>query len=219
MKLILHIMIALNVLSFGWFSYKASFSEAGKGEFQVASMGVKMLRLLDEREYIKDVSAHVQNQTESVSMCHTIGPFKNHDVARELVTELKEFGREGNIRTNERKVKYSYWVYLKSMPGAELDKSIAKLEANGVEDYHRNGRNELSLGMYSGIKSATKRQKNIAALGFSPLVGPLYRTEPQYWVDVTDTNPSMLTNEAWDSYLTGIPDNQLTSTKCNFIKT
>ena len=217
MRLMLHIMIALNALSFAWFSYQESFPESGSSEFQAVSRGVKMIRLVNERELIKDVAVPVQNQTRSVGMCHTIGPLKNHDSARDVVAEIKELGREGSIRTDKRKVEYSYWVYLKSMPDDELDKTIARLEENDVRDYHRNDRNELSLGMYNGIKSATRRQVSIAALGFSPLVGPLYRTEIQYWVDIADMNHNMLTDDDWESYLAEYPGNQRKSVRCDLI--
>lgn len=217
MRFILYLMIALNILAFGWFSYKDSVSEEEKGEFQAASGGVKMLRLLNERGHIKDVSAHIHNETESVGMCHTIGPLKNHDSARDVVAELSDLGREGNIRIDNRKVQYAYWVYLDSMPNEELEIIIAGLEANGIKDYYKNASNKLSLGIYNGIQGAKQRQLNIAALGYSPLVGPLYRTETQYWIDVADMNYNTLAEDAWTSYLSGYPDIQRKSVRCDLI--
>ena len=216
MRFILYLMIALNVLTFGWFSYKESFSEAAN-EFQAASKGVKMLRLLNEREYIQDVSAHIHKKTESVGMCHTIGPLKNLDSARDVLAELRGLGREGNIRTDKQKVKYAYWVYLESMPDDALVKIIAELEVNGIKDYHPNNQNEVSLGIYNGIQGAKQRKLNIAALGYSPMVGPLYRTQTQYWIDVADVNYNTLTDGAWKSYLAKHPDIQRKSVKCDLI--
>ena len=212
-------MIALNVLGFAWFSYQESLSGPGRSEFQAVSRGVMMLRLVNEQKLIKDVSARVHNQTGSVGMCHTIGPLENRDSAREVVAEIKELGRKGSIRTDKRKVKYAYWVYLKSMPDDELDKVIARLETNGIKDHYRNDRNELSLGMYNGIQSATTRQMNIAALGFSPLVGPLYRTRIQYWIDIADMNYNMPADDGWKSYLAEYPDSQRKSVKCDLVNT
>jgi len=210
-------MIALNVLTFGWFSYKESFSEAEKGEFQAATKGVKMLRLLNEREYIKDVSARIDNKAESVSICHTIGPLNNRDSARDIVAELGELGRDGNLRTDKQKVQYAYWVYLESMPDDELDRIIVELEANDSKDYHKNDRNELSLGIYNGFQGAKQQQHNIAALGYSPLVGPMYRTVTQYWIDVADMNYNTLNDDAWKIYLDGYPEVQRKSAKCELI--
>ena len=217
MRFILYLMIALNVLTFGWFSYKESFSEAEKGEFQAATKGVKMLRLLNEREYIKDVSARIDNKAESVSICHTIGPLNNRDSARDIVAELGELGRDGNLRTDKQKVQYAYWVYLESMPDDELDRIIVELEANDSKDYHKNDRNELSLGIYNGFQGAKQQQHNIAALGYSPLVGPMYRTVTQYWIDVADMNYNTLNDDAWKIYLDGYPEVQRKSAKCELI--
>jgi hypothetical protein len=210
-------MVAMNVLAFGWFNYQESFSEPEKRQFQAASRGVKMLRLLNEREPIMDVSVHVQDQTGTVDICHTIGPLKDHELVRDVVAGMKRLGREGNVRIDRQKVKYAYWVYLKSTTDVELEKIIKDLVTNGITDYHRNDRNELSLGIYNGIQGAKRRQMDIAEFGYSPLVGPLYRTETQYWIEVADTNYSFHKDDAWDSYLAQYPDTQRKSTKCDLV--
>jgi hypothetical protein len=217
MKMILYLMITLNLLTFGWYGYKETVSVSEKGEFQATSKGVKMLRLLNEREHIKDVSAHIHNRTEPLGMCHTIGPLNNHDSAHGVVAAIRKLGMGVNIRTDKKKVQYAYWVYLESMPDDELENIITEMEENGIKDYHRNDRNELSLGIYNGIQGARQRQLRIAALGYSPLVGPLYRTVTQYWIDVADMNNSALTDEAWKSYLGGYPDIQRESVRCEII--
>ena len=219
MKQILHLMIALNLLTLGWFSFTESFSEAEKGPFQAASRGVKMLSLLYEREYIKDIYTHMHKNSETAGMCHTIGPLKNQDSARDVVAKLREIGREGNIRADKQKVQYAYWVYLESMPDNELNGIIADLESNGIRDYHQNDRKQLSLGIYNGIQGAKQRQLNISTLGYSPLVGPLYRKETQYWIDVVDMNYTTLTDYEWNSSLAGYPDKHINSVKCELINT
>jgi hypothetical protein len=204
-------------LTFGWLSYKESFFEAEKEGFQAASKGVKRLRLLNERENIKDVSAHIHNKAGSQGMCHTIGPLKHRDMARDIVAGLRKLGKEGSIRTDKQKVQYAHWVYLESMPDDELDRIIVELEANDSKDYHKNDRNELSLGIYNGFQGDKQQQHNIAALGYSPLVGPMYRTVTQYWIDVADMNYNTLNDDAWKIYLDGYPEVQRKSAKCELI--
>jgi len=217
MKLILYLMIILNVLTFGWFSYKGMNSVADKAEFQAATRGVKKLRLLNERGNIKDASAHIYNRNESAGMCHTIGPLENHDAARGIVALLRKQGRESSIRADKQKVQYAYWVYLESMPDNELEQTVAEMKSSGIEDYHQNNRNELSLGIYNGIQGARQRQRRIAALGYSPLVGPLYRTQTYYWIDVADMSHAAITDDVWKSYLGEYPDIHRKSVKCQFI--
>ena len=217
MKQILYFMIALNVLTFGWFSYKETISEAEKEEFKATTSGVKKLRLLSEREHFQDVSAHIYGRKESAGLCHTIGPIENRDTARGIVAALGKTGKEGNIRADRQKVQYAYWVYLESMPDTELEKTVAEMKSSGIKDYHQNNLNELSLGIYNGMQAALQRQRSIAALGYSPLVGPLYRTETRYWIDVADMNRAALTDDAWKSYLGEYPDLHRKSVKCELI--
>ena len=88
MRFILYLMIALNVLTFGWFSYKETFLVTEKGEFQAVAKGVKQRILLNERGYINNGSARIHNKAVSVGMCHTIGPLKHRDSALDIVAEL-----------------------------------------------------------------------------------------------------------------------------------
>ena len=216
MKWIMQILILVNLLTFAWYNfYQESFTEAEEKEFPEVPKGVKTLHLLSEREPVMDVSEHAQNQPRTVSICHTFGPLNNHDMALDVLADIEELGREGNVRTDKQKVNYAYWVYLESMPVEELEKAIQALEANGIKDYHRNDRNELSLGIFEEINHAKRRQINIAALGFTPLVGPLYRKETRYWVDVTDMHFRFHTDDAWESYVALYPDNQHESTRCD----
>jgi hypothetical protein len=210
-------MIALNLLTFIWFSYQESFSEPGKMEHQVTSKGVKMLRLLSEREPIRDVSLPVKGHAETMAMCHIIGPFNKRDLARNVLAEIEGFGREGSLRHDKKKMKYAYWVYLESMPEDVLVRTIEELEAQQVTDYHRNNLNELSLGMYSDIQGAERRKMDIAALGYIPLIGSLYRTQIDYWIDVTDMYNRKHTDDAWETYLSRFPHSQRKSTRCDLI--
>jgi hypothetical protein len=211
------IMVLLNILTFACFSYKESITGSEACENYALPEGVKTLRLLGEQVSIKDVSIDAKNQSQVVSICHTFGPLNNHDMALDVLADIEELGREGNVHTDEQKVKYAYWVYLEPMPIEELEKAIQALEANGIKDYHRNVRNQLSLGIYKGMIHAKRRQLNIAALGFSPLMGPLYRTEKIYWIDVTDMHFRFHTDDAWESYVARYPDSQHESTRCDLI--
>ena len=218
MKWTMQIMILVNLLTFAWYNiYPESYTEAAKKEFHELPKDVKILRLLSEREYIKDVAVHTQSQTKPVSMCHTIGPMKDYESARGVLSEIEGLGREAAVRPDRQKVKYAYWVYLKSMPDDELEKVIEDLEANGIRDYHQNGRNELSLGMYNDIQDAKRQQINIAALGYSPLVGPLYRTEIQYWIDVADVSDRFHADDVLKIYLDRYADGQHKSKRCDHI--
>ena len=218
MNWIMQIMIVLNLLTFAWFNfYQESYPVAEKIEYPDVPKGVKTLRLLSEREPIMDVALHGQNQTELDGICYTVGPFKDLEAAEGAVADMASIDRDGTVRIDNRKIRIGYWVHFESQPTQEIDNIIRVLKSNGIKDYHRNARNELSLGIYNGIQSANRRQQSIAELGFSPLVGPLYRDRPLYWVDVAELKHNRLTDEAWDSYMVKYPDIKRESLVCDLI--
>lgn len=217
MRLILPILVLCNLTTFAWFSHQESTSEPAPREVHAVPEGINTLRLLSEQSSIKDVSVSGKNQPEIVSICHTFGPIERHELALDVLAEIEGLGRAGSIRGDKHKVQYAYWVYLEAIPPERLNSVIQALEADGIKDYHRNDRNQLSLGIYKGMIHAKRRQLNIAALGFSPLMGPLYRTEKIYWVDVTDMHFRFHTDDAWESYVARYPDSQHESTRCDLI--
>ena len=218
MRWIMQFMILVNLLTFAWFNYyQESYTEAEKKEFPEVPKGVKTIRLLSEREPIMDVAVHVQDQSESDGICYTIGSFKDLEAAEGAVADMASIGRDGSIRIDNKKVKIGYWVYFESRPTQDLENITQVLKSNGIKDYHRNARNELSLGIYNRIKSVKRHQQSIAELGYSPVVGPLYRNQTLYWIDVAELKRNMLTNETWDSYMAKYPDSERKSLECDLI--
>jgi hypothetical protein len=213
-------MILVNILTFAWFNfYQESYNEAGKKEFPEVPKGVKTIRLLSEHEPIMDVAAHVQDQPETDGVCYTIGPFRNLEAAEGAVADMASIGRTGTIRIDNQKVKKGYWVYFKSQPARDLENIIQVLKKNGIRDYHKNARNELSLGIYNGIQSAKRRQQSIAELGYSPAMGPLLRDQTRYWIDVAELKHNILTDESWDRYMAKYPGSRRKSSGCDLINT
>ena len=216
MRWVMYIMVVANLFAFVWFSHhQESHPGNQKSRDHATPDGVKTIRLLRESEAITDVAVRTQNPPEPVGVCHTIGPFKDHEMADDAVAVIRNLGREGAVRLDKEKVKTGYWVYIKSKSSKEVNNIILGLESKGFKDYHKNERNELSLGFFRGPQDARRRQKRIAALGYSPLVGPRYRYSTFYWVDVAEMKSNMLSDEAWDNYLTRYPDSQRKSVKCD----
>ena len=151
---------------------------------------------------------------QPVDVCQTIGPFKDRTASDSVVAWLKERGKEGSVRSGKVNVRIGYWVYLKSMPATEAGRIMQELKDKGVKDYNQNARNEISLGIYVKQQIAIRRQKSMEALGYTPLVKPLYRNRTRYWVDVRETEADMLSAEEWDLHLVNTPDSRRESMAC-----
>jgi hypothetical protein len=151
---------------------------------------------------------------QPMDVCQTVGPFKNRTASDPVVTWLRERGREGSVRSGKVDVRIGYWVYLKSMPATEAGRMMQELKNKGVEDYNQNAQNEISLGIYVKQQIAARRQKSIEALGYTPLVKPLYRNRIRYWVDVRETEADMLSAKEWDLQLANTPDSRREPMAC-----
>jgi len=145
---------------------------------------------------------------QPVDVCQTVGPFKDRTASDPVVTWLEERGREVSVRSRKVNVRIGYWVYLNSMLATEAGRIMQELKNKDVKDYNQNTRNEISLGIYVKQQIAERRQKSIEALGYTPLVKPLYRNRLRYWVDVRETEADMLSAEEWDLHLTTTPDSR-----------
>lgn len=153
-------------------------------------------------------------QPQPVAACQTVGPFKGRTASDPVVTWLEERGREVSVRSGKVNVRIGYWVYLHSMLATEAVRIMQELKNKGVKDYNQNDRNEISLGIYVKQQIAERRQKSIEALGYTPLVKPLYRDRIRYWVDVRETEADMLSAEEWDLHLANTPDSRRESMAC-----
>jgi hypothetical protein len=221
MKWILYIFLAANLLTFAWFSLHPELrSVSREPPAHVATpKGVNMIRLLNEHDPVTAVAAGTPLRPEAAGMCQSIGPFRDHEMADNALAVIDELGGEGTVRSATQKVKTGYWVYLDSMREQEVERIIDELKKKGIKDYHKTGRNELSLGIYNGLRSAERRRKRIAALGYAPILGPLYRNQTRYWVDVAEMKTRLLADDTWDSLLSAFPGSQRQSTECDLVNT
>ena len=218
MKWILNALVVTNLLMFGWFSqHQPSWADSGKATGRTAiPAGTGTISLMDEIAPVMKAAAETPQPLQSAGMCHIVGPFGDQTAADEVLAGVRELGREGSVRSATARVKTGYWVYLEAMPAQALGDIVQELKRKGIEDYHRNERNQLSLGIYSRRESAERRQQSIAALGYAPLVEPLFRNETRYWIDVRELDAEVLSDEVWQSRLADYPESRHQSERCTF---
>jgi hypothetical protein len=163
-----------------------------------------------------DVSLNDINHV-SPTLCHTLGPYKDHMAAKDAFNEITHFGKEASIRTEMIRESAGYWVYLKAASEQESKTYIEALMNKGIDDYYRTGRNQISLGIYNGIQGARKREASMSALGLSPLVEPYYREQAVYWIDVIEMERNKVGDREWAAYLDTYPEGVRNSVECELI--
>lgn len=147
-------------------------------------------------------------------VCQTIGPFPDRARAEAFMGELAALGREPSVRAAQIEQPSGYWVYLPSMPRAEVERIIADLAAKGVKDYFIGRQNFISLGVFSDKRSAETRVNEIAALGYSPSLEPRFLTREVFWVDLEEDSSERLDDADWDGLLDSLPDLRRQSVAC-----
>jgi hypothetical protein len=149
-----------------------------------------------------------------VEVCQSIGPFVSEEVLNEGVAWLKEHDRRGQVRSEKVKEQTGYWVYLPAMAPELAEQITDELEEKGVKDYYRGRRNEISLGIYSREDVAERRRQQIVALGYEPVLAPRFRNRRQYWIDLREMQPEVLTDAEWAEYLVNHPNVARQSAEC-----
>ncbi|MGD2055234.1 MAG: hypothetical protein PVJ15_00395 [Gammaproteobacteria bacterium] len=208
MKYLLSMLVAINLLMYGWSSQLHPLWAGTDKTLDHATIpeDVRTILMLSEIDHATEMTTETPEPPQPPAMCHTLGPFGSQAAANEVLAGIAELGKEGTVHNSTEKVKTGYWVYLESMPAQEVEQIIQGLKQKGIDDYHRNEHNELSLGIYSHREGAERRQQSIAGLGYTPQVKPLYRNEVRYWIDVRETGTDLLSDEAWNSWLAVYPD-------------
>ena len=126
----------------------------------------------------------------NVTLCYTLGPFKQQSVMQEAVREFRRNGVEIDSRSSIEKEYMGMMVFINNHPTREQAVATAEaLLAKGVREYiivNEPGKtNALSLGVFGLKKNAEQHQRRISALGYRVQTEARYRNRTIYWLDYT----------------------------------
>ncbi len=144
---------------------------------------------------------------EIAKACFTVGPFSiisDVNLAASLF-DGKEITTQQRAAAARRRA--GYWVYIPSQGSLLGAREVLRyLQSKGVEDAliiaGGSKENSISVGVFSSPDKAERRQRSIADLGYVVEVEPLYRTQPQYWLDLELWSDTVIPAEIW-SDMTG----------------
>jgi len=147
-------------------------------------------------------------------VCHTLGPFlKKHDVTA-VFARLSRSGYVVHVRDGDVREPNGYWVYLPAMEAGEARRIVADLDAHGMKDYYIGKQNYVSLGIFSGKDKAERRQREVNRLGYEAIVDQRFRTRDVYWLDVEQSEVSLLDSDAWQQIQAQHPDVRAQRVSC-----
>lgn len=161
-----------------------------------------------------------QVATPSVKACYAVGPFllmSDAAAAAQVFERSQIFAAQ---RSKAQRKQVGYWVYIPAMASAEIANSALRkiqdsglLEAQVISEGTK--ANALSIGVYQSSSQADARRRMIDDLGYPAEVEPLYRTQPQYWLDVELIDSTKLSSKVWNEVSSGRPNIRQERRKCN----
>jgi len=131
--------------------------------------------------------------------CYATSKFKSRLVATDVSADLQALGYQASVATLYS-IKPKYLVYLSSYPSLNAARKVTDhLQASGDRDFQIltiNGqKNSISLGVYSQADTADIRIKEIAALGYTPLVEPVYGKVSGYRVEFSKQDQTLINEQ------------------------
>lgn len=134
--------------------------------------------------------------------CYSLGPFASSADAGRAVAAVEKAGLTVQQRAGTERKQVGYWVYVapqKSLADArnvlrdlkEREIGDAIIIAEGEKE------NAVSVGVFPIQAQADERRARVEAAGYRVIVDPLYRTQPQYWLDIEFAPGEAAMEAAW----------------------
>lgn len=157
--------------------------------------------------------------TSSAMACYSVGPFLLMSDIK-AVSQLFELA---DINTQERaealRKQVGYWVYVPPMASLqEARVALRQMKDNDVDDAliisEGSKANAISLGVFKTEELGMVRKNSITKLGYQSKVEPLFRTQPQYWLDMELAKSTRVPDKLWREVVAGYPNIKQLRRKC-----
>jgi len=167
----------------------------------------------------KPVPTPIAKPKSAAMACYSVGPFLLISDVRG-VSQL--FARSAII-TQERpealRKQVGYWVYIPPKATRELAQEVlGRIKESDVSDVmiisEGTKANAISVGVYKTEALGKERQDILAQLGYEAKVEPLFRTQPQYWLDLELMKTTQLPDRLWREITAGYPKIKQLRRKC-----
>ncbi len=164
--------------------------------------------------------AAIASATSSNAMaCYSVGPFL-------LISDVKgmsQLFKRADIIVRERsdtlRKQVGYWTYVPPFASLQEAKgALSLMKGNGIDSAliitEGTKANAISVGVYKTEERGKEQQKVIIAIGYPAKVEPLFRTQPQYWLDLELMKSTKVPDKIWREVIAGYPDLQQLRRKC-----
>lgn len=225
MKLAFIFMFMLNMSFFGWQYFIVDVDNRPVAESSQTDGRYDTITLLHEAgKFIVKDSEKEKEKPESISSrigeatdkktelakneivnCFKLGPYNKQAQAEQARAKMIKMGAVVSINTEEKKERFRYWVLDATSTHNIATRKIKKYRDKGIEDVYliREGKKKdnISLGIFRARATAQKRLSELKSHGFSPIVEKHYKIKTEYWLIISETIRSPLTESSWESII------------------
>ncbi len=164
-----------------------------------------------------------KSQTNSSIKCYAIGPFTTSSNLSTVATTLENNSIPSQQRAGTKRQQVGHWVYIppeKSLQAArKILRDLKQKKINKASELmiiaQGERKNAVSVGVRQDEALATTRQQEVAALGYKTQVTPIFRTQPQYWLDIELPKTATIDDKLWRQINRNHPDIELKSEACD----
>lgn len=185
MKWIVYLLLLANISFFAW-SYQSADREQRRMQDEQQSRPETAVRLVLLREAKME---HKATSKPRVPQCRSLGPFGQQGKAQEIRKLLQQQGLSLHLRVSNEARRKAYWVYLTPLAShAAARKMVQKLKNKySIDDIFIISGGEvkdgISLGVFSRLELAYRRQTEISKLGFEAQLKDVNLPAKEYWLD------------------------------------
>lgn len=160
----------------------------------------------------------VKAKSEALA-CYSVGPFL-------LLSDIKGvselFGRSAIVakeRAEALRKQVGFWVYIPPLASIQQARdALQKIKQNKVGDAvviaEGTKANAISAGVFKTEQLGKERKNALAQLGYEAKVESLFRTQPQYWLDLELRKTTQLPQRLWQEVTAGYPNIKQLRHKC-----
>jgi cell division septation protein DedD len=189
-RIVALLLLALNAAAAAWWYTRPP---ASAPVFRTTEEGVPALLLLEERDADAMSQAASLVQAEGLSPaarhCSSVGPFEDQSALRTAMAALTPQSLRIQFQETTIDIPRGYWVYLPAFADRDSAlRSARQLNAAGVRDYYvvtaGDHENTISLGLFRERDNASRRQAQIAALGFPARLEERTEVQRRWWIEL-----------------------------------
>lgn len=167
-----------------------------------------------------ELPAPVKVTPPSIKTCYSVGPFSLMDDVR---SASRMFEREKGIETQQRaageRSQAGYWVYVPPFDNLSAARAVLRdLQNRDIRDVlvisEGAKANSISAGVYNVEAQAEERRDSIRVHGYKAEIEALFRTQPQYWLDVELIDMPKIPRVLWSNVTKRFTNIKRTERKC-----